>query len=243
MKIIAEFETCDRIPSFLDVEFKNGKIESIAWEEDSINTKDNKFEVDDAYFLGDIADDANYETEFIYENVKSILDDFDNNIVFSKVIFSDDAGTIEATFVENEDNPMKKNAILTPYWEKANNTEIKTEDKKNAEYNKAFNNSNDILNDDLKSILNDNINNDTNDNSNNNINGFNNNSEKIYKQNMELQDIYNNNYFVDGQEYICLKTIDSLSSSSTKEELLNRIKTKDLDLTKKHTASKDEFDR
>lgn len=116
MRIEATFKNCGMAPDLIDTKDKYENIISILWDED-IEFKENKYYINDAYFSGNVSEDYEYETEYLYNNIVNILDDFEKDIMYSEMIFTDGAGTVTAIFTENENNPMEQKVELIADWE------------------------------------------------------------------------------------------------------------------------------
>lgn len=118
MKITAYFENCRTAPDMIDVKDLNGKIQSIKWEDDSATIKEDCMVIDDACFLSGASDNYEEETEYIYDNIRAFINDFENDISYTKLIFEDGAGVLEAVLKDSEENPMEKEAEYIAHWAK-----------------------------------------------------------------------------------------------------------------------------
>lgn len=123
MKIKAFFNSCDVCPTTIELKDNNNNIQTILWDDDII-MNENYFEINDAYFANEVSDDYDYETEYLYQNIISILDDFENNIDYFKILFSDEAGIVTALIELNEDINVKQTK-LNAVWEKSFNANEK----------------------------------------------------------------------------------------------------------------------
>ena len=108
MKIHIYFDNYESLPAFLEVVDNCGEAQTILWDESDLSINENECFINDAYFSKDVAEDFDYETTYIKENVKSILEDYENNNFYKKIEFIDDKACIEATFIEADEDINKK---------------------------------------------------------------------------------------------------------------------------------------
>ena len=111
LKIKGEFESCTNAPEYIEIAFSDKKNALIKLENLSIDG--NLFSDDEAYFLEDLQVS---DTEFLYTNFDKIIDDFENDVFFKKLIAEDEAGKVIITIDENEDTPGEKIYSITAEW-------------------------------------------------------------------------------------------------------------------------------
>lgn len=130
MKIKGIMEECLQSPEYIDICTKTNDTLTIKIESDiTYNTLDNleiQFSIDDAYLLN--APDIESETRYIYDNAESLMDDFENGVIYKEINFIDDSGTV--TVSVKEDDLGNRQTVFTAQWERTDNTENK-DDKDN----------------------------------------------------------------------------------------------------------------
>lgn len=142
MNIEIQFDIIESVPTLLDLITNTGETSTILWDSECIETQSDSAVIKDAYFCGEVDKDYIYETEYIKENVSSILEDFENGISFKTIAFIDDNGRAEALFVDSEE-AMNKNIVWNFYFEKdaeesiPENKEIEQTDSSDA-YNEDY---------------------------------------------------------------------------------------------------------
>lgn len=155
MKIKGIMEECLQSPEYIDICTKTNNTLTIKIESDiTYNTLDNleiQFSIDDAYLLND--PDIESETRYIYDNAESLIDDFENGVIYKEINFIDDSGTVTASV--KEDDLGNRQNIFTAQWERTDNAENKdnkddTENKedstiKNPELQKNHTDNNDLI--------------------------------------------------------------------------------------------------
>lgn len=130
MQIEAKFESCDAIPSILELIDNSGTTQNIQWDDDCLVMNEDNFVISEAYFLGTASEEYDNETEYLYQNIKTISNDWMQNIVYSEIIFRDGAGEVKAIFSDNEEDPMSPIVTLDASWERNSDNEKHQEEEK-----------------------------------------------------------------------------------------------------------------
>lgn len=135
MRIVGKMETFESEPDIITVIGKDKQMYYIKIEEPDIEL-DGSFSSNDAYFLRGVSDDFEYETKCMDELADNILEDFESGIIYDAIIFSDEAGEITITFVDDETSG-KRNAVFSAKW---NDIKMHEDtDKSENEFNNNFN--------------------------------------------------------------------------------------------------------
>ena len=99
---------------------------------DNVSKNDDGFTSVSAEILGDIADDYYSDIECLADNLQMLGNDFDNGLIWEKVIFTDDEGTVTYSVVDGEiiiDTQMNR-----PQDEKAKDaSDINTQEEQQAD--------------------------------------------------------------------------------------------------------------
>lgn len=118
------------IPEYMDFTDKNGNIQTIKL--DDVSKTDDGFTSVSAEILGDIADDYYSDIECLADNLQMLSNDFENGLIWEKVIFLDDEGTVTYSIVDGEiiiDTQMNR-----PQEEKAKDaSDINTQEEQQAD--------------------------------------------------------------------------------------------------------------
>lgn len=88
------------IPEYMDFTDKNGDTQTIKL--DNVSKNDDGFTSVSAEILGDIADDYYSDIECLADNLQMLGNDFENGLIWEKVIFMDDEGTVTYSVVDGE---------------------------------------------------------------------------------------------------------------------------------------------
>lgn len=88
------------IPEYMDFTDKNGNTQTIKL--DNVSKNDDGFTSMSAEILGDIADDYYSDIECLADNLQMLGNDFENGLIWEKVIFLDDEGTVTYSIVDGE---------------------------------------------------------------------------------------------------------------------------------------------
>lgn len=88
------------IPEYMDFTDKNGNTQTIKL--DNVSKNDDGFTSVSAEILGDIADDYYSDIECLADNLQMLGNDFENGLIWEKVIFMDDEGTVTYSIVDGE---------------------------------------------------------------------------------------------------------------------------------------------
>lgn len=88
------------IPEYMDFTDKNGNTQTIKL--DDVSKTDDGFTSASAEILGDAADDYYSDIECLADNLQMLGNDFENGLIWEKVIFSDDEGTVTYSIVDGE---------------------------------------------------------------------------------------------------------------------------------------------
>lgn len=88
------------IPEYMDFTDKNGNTQTIKL--DNVSKNDDGFTSVSAEILGDIADDYYSDIECLADNLQMLGNDFENGLIWEKVIFMDDEGTVTYSVVDGE---------------------------------------------------------------------------------------------------------------------------------------------
>ena len=118
------------IPEYMDFTDKNGDTQTIKL--DNVSKNDDGFTSVSAEILGDIADDYYSDIECLADNLQMLGNDFENGLIWEKVIFTDDEGTVIYSVVDGEiiiDTQMNR-----PQDEKAKDaSDINTQEEQQAD--------------------------------------------------------------------------------------------------------------
>lgn len=118
------------IPEYMDFTDKNGDTQTIKL--DNVSKNDDGFTSVSAEILGDIADDYYSDIECLADNLQMLGNDFENGLIWEKVIFTDDEGTVTYSVVDGEiiiDTQMNR-----PQDEKAKDaSDINTQEEQQAD--------------------------------------------------------------------------------------------------------------
>ena len=118
------------IPEYMDFTDKNGNTQTIKL--DNVSKNDDGFTSVSAEILGDIADDYYSDIECLADNLQMLGNDFENGLIWEKVIFTDDEGTVTYSVVDGEiiiDTQMNR-----PQDEKAKDaSDINTQEEQQAD--------------------------------------------------------------------------------------------------------------
>lgn len=118
------------IPEYMDFTDKNGNTQTIKL--DNVSKNDDGFTSVSAEILGDIADDYYSDIECLADNLQMLGNDFENGLIWEKVIFMDDEGTVTYSVVDGEiiiDTQMNR-----PQDEKAKDaSDINTQEEQQAD--------------------------------------------------------------------------------------------------------------
>lgn len=118
------------IPEYMDFTDKNGDTQTIKL--DNVSKSDDGFTSVSAEILGDIADDYYSDIECLADNLQMLGNDFENGLIWEKVIFMDDEGTVTYSVVDGEiiiDTQMNR-----PQDEKAKDaSDINTQEEQQAD--------------------------------------------------------------------------------------------------------------
>ena len=88
------------IPEYMDFTDKNGNTQTIKL--DNVSKNDDGFTSMSAEILGDIADDYYSDIECLADNLQMLGNDFENGLIWEKVIFLDDEGTVTYSIEDGE---------------------------------------------------------------------------------------------------------------------------------------------
>ncbi len=127
MHIEIEFDIFNNVPEFIELKDLNGKFQTIKWDDEPTINGDILF-IEEAYFLGTDSEKYDNETEYLYQNIIEISNEWERDIVYKRLIFTDNAGDVIATFEDNEENPMTPKLLLAASWERnSDNQKVQSE--------------------------------------------------------------------------------------------------------------------
>ena len=103
MKIKCYANNYINIPEYMEIKLKNNQ--SVLINISDSETQDEEyFECSEAEILGDAADEYDSDTRFLDEELNIIVNDFDCGLLWEKVIFEDNEGTVIYTINDDEIN-------------------------------------------------------------------------------------------------------------------------------------------
>lgn len=157
MRIEITLECLGELADIIEFKDKNGKVQILKLEEDAeaVTNAENTFVCEDAYFLGEDAENYNSELDYVYENIEEICNDFQAGVYFKSLEMKENEQILLAEVSDEDENAVYKKLIYhKPEIRENNQEQIVNKDIKNKDNSKPVenkieydNNNSDINND------------------------------------------------------------------------------------------------